>query len=140
VSITVNGRTYGSWAEVPPDDRALLASMPGFVDADGDGVPDLLQRSGDSSVVHASWSSTSASGSMGSWDDLPADLRSTFMGLLGQPGATPPATPPATTPPTAPPSVPSTMPVISSPRSPGLVAAVVVLAILVVALAVLLVS
>ncbi len=40
MSINVNGREYGSWAEVPPEIRAKLASLP---DKNGDGIPDVLQ-------------------------------------------------------------------------------------------------
>ncbi|MBA2282266.1 MAG: hypothetical protein H0W25_13710 [Acidimicrobiia bacterium] len=44
VHITVSGRTYGSWAEVPAEQKRLLLGTFALADADRDGTPDVFQR------------------------------------------------------------------------------------------------
>ena len=44
MAITVNGTEYASWDDVPEDVRATLRGA--LPDADGDGVPDVLQGRG----------------------------------------------------------------------------------------------
>ena len=52
-TIIINGKTYNSLDEVPPDERKMYESLLGsvFADADHDGVPDVLQAQGNAQVI-----------------------------------------------------------------------------------------
>lgn len=90
MKITVNGTDYDSWDDVPEQLRSLLGST--LPDADGDGVPDLLQGTGvlPADGVHVQSTSIDVDGrTYDSIDDLPAGIRASLQsaGLLGGPPA-----------------------------------------------------
>jgi hypothetical protein len=76
-TITVNGQTYKSVEEMPPDVRKIYESMISRLteDKDGDGVPDVLQGKGGNSVVQKSTRSVVFSKQYNSPEEVPPELR-----------------------------------------------------------------
>jgi len=92
-TITVNGQTYKSVEEMPPDVRKIYESMMARLteDKDGDGVPNVLQGkvAGVNSVVQKSTRSVVLSKQYNSPDEVPPELRQLIdsaQAKLGQPG------------------------------------------------------
>jgi len=92
---TINGQTYNSIEEMPPQVRqAYEQAMSVLADRDGNGIPDILE-SGNTRITTSSDKPavtvvTSTSFKVNgqkyeSWEDVPPDLRS----LLSQAGAAP---------------------------------------------------
>ncbi|WP_203338014.1 hypothetical protein [Nocardioides limicola] len=111
MKITVNGVEYTSWEQMPPEVRAALSQA--LPDADGDGVPDLLQGGsaldalrglGEGSITTSVSSYTVDGTEYSSASELPERVRR----ALEQAGVLPPdaATAPLGTP-VAPPEAPA---------------------------------
>jgi len=99
MEITVNGQRYDSWDAVPDDVKRLVAGQ--IPDADGNGVPDLLEGKGPgvvSSTVTTSTSFVVDGQTYDSIEALPPDIRKRLEALLPA-SATNPAPSTATTPP-----------------------------------------
>jgi hypothetical protein len=111
VKITVNGKDYESWDDVPAEVRKLVGNT--LPDTDGDGVPDLMEGHGTLPTGSSTFTSTSIvvdGKTYNSIDEIPADVRATLQsaGLLGgpqNPNTSPPmrvggkiVVPPVTTP------------------------------------------
>lgn len=92
----VNGQGYTAWEEVPPELRDQLRQS--FPDADGNGVPDVFERSPDMEVTstHVEQTFEIDGVTYDSVDDLPPKVRQMLeaQGLLAT-SAPPPSTAPA---------------------------------------------
>ena len=94
MDIVVNGTHYSSWEEVPPELRATVGRA--LPDADGDGVPDLLQGHLPTGLPGGRVVTTSTVITVGdqtyhSLDEVPDEVRSALAaaGLAPPPGSAP---------------------------------------------------
>lgn len=85
MKITVNGKEYDSWDQVPAELRGTLAGA--LPDANHDGVPDLFQGGPlpTESIVRTSTQITVGDKTYNSFDEVPEPLRETLRkaGLFG---------------------------------------------------------
>jgi hypothetical protein len=81
----VNGVEYSSIEAMPPEARASIqAALAGLKDADGSGIPDILEQADSNSSVVVHQSSVSLNGrEVGDLAALPAPLRSLVQQALG---------------------------------------------------------
>lgn len=90
----INGRTYRSIDQVPPQYRALATQM--FADADGDGMPDVLESGASTTRAGSSTTFRVDGRTYRSIDDVPEPHRSGMRAAFTAPNPEPRRDQPAT--------------------------------------------
>jgi hypothetical protein len=86
--IVFNGKVYADAADMPPDVRALYdQAMSMLVDADRNGIPDVLERAGVGNVISVQETRLIVNGKeYGGADEMPADVRRLYETAISQAG------------------------------------------------------